>query len=239
MISQIANPNHAPSGAKNLEVPVLIVGGGGAGLTASMLLSQLGVEHLLVSALPTTSILPKAHVLNQRTMEILADVGVAEEIYAKSTPAENMRAMGWYAGLAGPDPGLRPADRADRVLGRRLHQSQLAGGEPVPHGQPSADPPRADPEGARRSAGTREACASTTSSIELAQDADGVTARIRDSTTAASTRCARSTCSAATAAARSSKQVGIELRGPAASSRSRRRCTSARTCRTSRAIRTC
>ncbi len=87
-----------------IEVPVLIVGGGGAGLTCSMLLAQLGIESLLVSALPTTSILPKAHVLNQRTMEILADVGVAEQIYAKSTPAENMAAMGWYGGFAGSDP---------------------------------------------------------------------------------------------------------------------------------------
>src|SRR5208282_1922314 len=86
------------------ETPVLIVGGGGAGLTCSMLLSTLGVEHLLVSALPSTSILPKAHVLNQRTMEILGDVGVAEPIFAKSTPAENMRYMGWYAGFTGEDP---------------------------------------------------------------------------------------------------------------------------------------
>ena len=69
-----------------------------------MLLSKLGVDHILVSALPTTSILPKAHVLNQRTMEILGDAGVAEKIYAKSAPAENMRYMGWYAGFSGPDP---------------------------------------------------------------------------------------------------------------------------------------
>ena len=61
------------------ETPVLIIVGGGAGLTCSMLLSKLGVDHILVSALPTTSILPKAHVLNQRTMEILGDVGVADE----------------------------------------------------------------------------------------------------------------------------------------------------------------
>jgi 2,4-dichlorophenol 6-monooxygenase len=88
----------------DINVPVLIVGGGGAGLTCSMLLSQLGIESLLVSSLPTTSILPKAHVLNQRTMEILSDVGVAEPIYARSTPAENMSAMGWYASFAGPDP---------------------------------------------------------------------------------------------------------------------------------------
>lgn len=89
-----------------IEVPVLIVGGGGAGLASSMLLSRLGVKHLLVSALPTTSNLPKAHVLNQRTMEILAEVGVADAIYEKSTPAQNMAAMGWYAGFAGPDPDM-------------------------------------------------------------------------------------------------------------------------------------
>jgi 2,4-dichlorophenol 6-monooxygenase len=78
------------------ETPVLIVGGGGAGLTSSMLLSTLGVEHLLVSSLPSTSILPKAHVLNQRAMEILGEVGVAEPIFAKSTPAET---CGTWAGM--------------------------------------------------------------------------------------------------------------------------------------------
>jgi 2,4-dichlorophenol 6-monooxygenase len=94
-----------------LRVPVLIVGGGGAGLTASMLLSTLGVESLLVSALPTTSILPKAHVLNQRAMEILREVGVADAVYARSTPAANMEATAWYAGLAGrrPECGRRIA----------------------------------------------------------------------------------------------------------------------------------
>ena len=101
----------------NYETPVLIVGGGGAGLTCSMLLSKLGVEHILVSALPTTSILPKAHVLNQRTMEILSDVGVAEKIYAKSTPAENMRYMGWYAGFKG----------ADADIGRRISRVESWG----------------------------------------------------------------------------------------------------------------
>ena len=84
-------------------MPVLIVGGGGAGLTASMLLARQGVEHLLVSALPTTSDLPKAHVLNQRAMEILEDVGVAEAIERRSTPAEQMAATAFYAGFAGPD----------------------------------------------------------------------------------------------------------------------------------------
>lgn len=91
-----------------LEVPVLIVGGGGAGLTASMLLSHLGVDTLLVSSQPTTSVLPKAHLLNQRTMEILDDAGVADAIYAAGTPRENMAKTAFYAGFAGwPDAGRR------------------------------------------------------------------------------------------------------------------------------------
>ena len=85
------------------EVPVLIVGGGAAGLTSSMLLAQQGVDHLLVSARPGTSDLPKAHVLNQRAMEVLEDVGVADAIAARSTPAAQMAATAFYAGFAGPD----------------------------------------------------------------------------------------------------------------------------------------
>jgi 2,4-dichlorophenol 6-monooxygenase len=84
--------------------PVLIVGGGGAGLTASMLLARLGVDHLLVNARPETSDLPKAHVLNQRAMEILDDAGVADAIAQRSTPAEQMAATAYYAGFHGPDP---------------------------------------------------------------------------------------------------------------------------------------
>ncbi len=85
----------------DIEVPVLIVGGGGAGLTASALLSQLGVESLLINARPSTSDLPKAHVLNQRSMEILRDAGVDQPIYARGTPPENLRSTAWYVGFTG------------------------------------------------------------------------------------------------------------------------------------------
>jgi 2,4-dichlorophenol 6-monooxygenase len=66
-----------------------------------MLLSTYGVPSLLVSATPTTSILPKAHVLNQRTMEAFTDVGVADAIYAAGTPPEQMSHTAWYLGIAG------------------------------------------------------------------------------------------------------------------------------------------
>ncbi len=89
-----------------IETQVLIVGGGGAGLTASMLLAKMGVDTLLVSALPGTSVLPKAHVLNQRAMEILGDCGAAEDVYAVGTPPGQLSHTAFYAGFAGhPDAG--------------------------------------------------------------------------------------------------------------------------------------
>ena len=91
----------------DVHVPVLVVGGGGAGLTASMLLSTYGVEHLVVSATPTTSLLPKAHVLQQRAMEVFRDVGCADAIYQAGTPAENMSHTAWYLDAAGSETTSR------------------------------------------------------------------------------------------------------------------------------------
>ena len=52
------------------HVPVLIVGGGPVGLTASLLLSRRGTASLLVERHPGTAVHPKARGINARTMEI-------------------------------------------------------------------------------------------------------------------------------------------------------------------------
>lgn len=88
----------------DLEVPVLIVGGGGCGLTSSLLLSDLGVDHLLIERHAGTSILPKAHYLNQRTMEIFRQHGVADAIYAVGTPMHQMSKVRWRTSLGGDGP---------------------------------------------------------------------------------------------------------------------------------------
>ena len=84
-----------------IHVPVLIIGGGGCGLTTSILLSEHGIEHHLVERHSTTSHLPKAHYLNQRTMEVLRQVGVADSIYAVGTPPQNMGKTRWVTSLGG------------------------------------------------------------------------------------------------------------------------------------------
>jgi len=104
----------------DIEVPVLIVGGGGAGLAASIFLWDFGVPSLLVERHRDTSILPKAHILNMRTMEILERHGIAEEIYRLGCPREQFAAMAWLTSLGGDGPFDR------RILYRA---SNYGGGE--------------------------------------------------------------------------------------------------------------
>src|ERR1700749_2572998 len=86
---------------QDLEVSVLIVGGGGCGLSSSIFLSNLGVDHLLVERHATTSHLPKAHYLNQRTMEGFRQHGVADAIYAVGCPIEKFGKVRWLTSLGG------------------------------------------------------------------------------------------------------------------------------------------
>lgn len=197
----------------DIQVPVLIVGGGGAGLTASMTLSNLGVDSLLVSSLPTTSSLPKAHVLNQRAMEIFTEVGVAPEIYKRSTPAENMRATGWYAGLTGPHDGY----------GRKLGELEVWGGGYTDPDYVAASPCRTcnlpqirlepvlkehaeklNPGGVRFNHEL----------VDLAQDADGVTATVRDKDSDSTYRVRAQYLIAADGGRTVGKLVGVEMNGP-------------------------
>jgi 2,4-dichlorophenol 6-monooxygenase len=65
------------------KTPVLIVGGGPTGLLASLLLSQLQVDHILIEQRQAPQPAPAAHVINTRTMEILRAAGInTEEFYA-------------------------------------------------------------------------------------------------------------------------------------------------------------
>jgi 2,4-dichlorophenol 6-monooxygenase len=89
---------------RRIEVPVLIVGGGGTGLSASIFLTHLGVDSLLVERHLGTSVLPKAHYFNQRTMEIYKLNGVGDSIYAKSAPRDNLGKIIWMTSLGGSGP---------------------------------------------------------------------------------------------------------------------------------------
>ncbi|MDF3312932.1 FAD-dependent monooxygenase [Rhodococcus sp. T2V] len=57
---------------------VLVVGAGPAGLTATALLADLGVDAITVSRHSGTAPQPRATVTNQRTVEVLRDLGIEE-----------------------------------------------------------------------------------------------------------------------------------------------------------------
>ena len=86
-----------------LDVPLLIVGGGPVGLSASVLLSRLGVPSLLVERHPSTSIHPKARGINTRTMEIFRQSGVEDAVRAAGLPPEQARFIIWARSLAGQE----------------------------------------------------------------------------------------------------------------------------------------
>lgn len=85
------------------HVPVLIVGGGPIGLTASVLLSRLGVESLLVNERATTSTHPRARFIDVRTTEILRQMGIADDVLATGLPPEWVQSVRYSATFAEPE----------------------------------------------------------------------------------------------------------------------------------------
>ncbi len=68
---------------QELDTPVLIVGGGLAGLTTAVMLAWRGVEPLLVERHGDTSRNPRARGINFRTMELLRVAGLEPELVAQ------------------------------------------------------------------------------------------------------------------------------------------------------------
>jgi 2,4-dichlorophenol 6-monooxygenase len=91
---------------------VLVIGGGPVGLVVSGLLSQRGVEHVVIERRGEAQRAPAAHVLRRRPMEILDALGVGEEV-RRTAPPLPLDFITWCTTLGGPEIGrldLRPVD---------------------------------------------------------------------------------------------------------------------------------
>ena len=153
-----------------IEIPVLIVGGGPVGLTASILLSRHGVRSVLVERHPGTAILPKARGINARTMEMYRQLGIETAIREAGLAPERTGFIVWTESLAGREierriPGrMAPANRtASPVLNCLCAQDDL---EPVLRRFAEAQAPAE--------------LRFNSELIAVEQDADGVTATILD-----------------------------------------------------------
>ena len=84
---------------------VLIVGGGPAGLLASILLSKYHIKHILIERRSGPQQAPAAHVINTRTMEILRAAGLnTADFYALNSHPEATR-VSWVKTLRDPAIG--------------------------------------------------------------------------------------------------------------------------------------
>ena len=97
---------------QRVEVPVLVVGAGPVGMTASLLLAQQGIASLVVDRRPGPHRAPQAHVVNPRTLEILRGAGVdAAALRAHATRREDGSHVAWVTTLSGEELGRLPYER--------------------------------------------------------------------------------------------------------------------------------
>jgi 2,4-dichlorophenol 6-monooxygenase len=156
-----------------VETDVLVVGSGPAGGAAALLLSTYGVANIMVTKYGRLADTPRAHITNQRTMEVLRDAGIEDQVIAQATPQELMGDTVFCTSLAGDELGrlrtwyTHPARLADHVLASPSRICDMP--------QHLMEPVLVNNAVAR---GTT--LRFNTEYLSLEQDADGVTATVLD-----------------------------------------------------------
>ncbi|WP_374413729.1 FAD-dependent monooxygenase [Novosphingobium colocasiae] len=86
-----------------IDVPVLIAGGGPVGMTTALNLARYGIRSLLVERNPTTTRHPKMDLTNGRSMELFHRLGLDENLRDAGVPRENAFDILWITSLVGHD----------------------------------------------------------------------------------------------------------------------------------------
>ena len=108
----------------DIKTDVLIVGTGPAGSSTAALLSSYEIDNVLINNYSWLAGTPRAHITNQRTMEVLRDLGkeVEAEAYLHATEQDLMGENIFCTSLAGEELGRmkswgkHPNSRAEHLL---------------------------------------------------------------------------------------------------------------------------
>ena len=107
----------------DIQTDVLIIGTGPAGSSAAALLSTYGVANMAVNRYRWLANTPRAHITNQRTMEVLRDLGreVEDEAYLFCSHQDLMGENVFCESLAGEEIG-RMKSWGNHPLSKAEHQ---------------------------------------------------------------------------------------------------------------------
>lgn len=117
----------------DINTDVMIVGTGPAGSATAALLSSYGIDNFLINRYRWLANTPRAHITNQRCMEVLRDLGqeVEKEAYQQATEQDLMGENVFCVSLAGEELGRmkswgkHPLSRAEHQLSSPCHMNDL------------------------------------------------------------------------------------------------------------------
>lgn len=156
-----------------LDVDVLVVGTGPMGGAAALALATYGVRVHVVTRWNWLANGPRAHITNQRTLEVLRDLGVQEDVERYAMPWESMGDLVVCTSLAGEEIArLRACGTGEDRASDHLTASPCR----------MADIPQVylEPVLVNHAAGRGASFAFNTEYVCHVQDADGVTAEVED-----------------------------------------------------------
>jgi 2,4-dichlorophenol 6-monooxygenase len=87
----------------HFDTDVLIIGTGPTGATVALALATYGIDVHMVSRTNWLADTPRAHITNQRTMEVFRALDIEEELYRHATPWDQMGDSLFTTSLAGEE----------------------------------------------------------------------------------------------------------------------------------------